>query len=158
LGLSVVAALALAACSNSPTPSATRTTAATSASTGSATTSSTSTTTGGVTFGQGESAVVAACQSDGNSVEVALQAYDAETGSYPTPPSLWSAATYATNYTPLTAAGHGGPFMASAPRATHYVIEYDASGHILVEPPGHYAAAYSPIRDTSSNACYLALF
>ncbi len=47
--------------------------------------------------------------------------------------------------------------MPSAPTTTHYVIEYDASGHVLVEPPGLYVASYSPVRDASSNACYLAL-
>jgi hypothetical protein len=154
--LVVVAALALAACSSSQTPSATPTTAAPSASNGSSRSSATSTT-GGATFGQGEAGVIAACQSDWNSVEVALQAYDAETGSYPTPPSPWSTATYATNYTPLTRAGHGGPFMPSAPLTTHYVIEYDAAGHIWVAPPGKYDAAYSPARDATSDACYLDL-
>jgi ethanolamine utilization microcompartment shell protein EutL len=155
--LVVVGAVALAACTSSPTPSATLTTAARSASTGSSRTSTTSTSTAGATFGQGEAAVIAACQSDWNSVEVALQAYDAEMGSYPTPPSSWSAATYAANYTPLTASGHGGPFMASAPLTTHYVIEYDTAGHIWVAPPGKYDAAYSQARDATSNACYLDL-
>jgi hypothetical protein len=154
--LVVVAALALAACSNNRTPSATPTTAARSASTGSSSSSTTSTTSG-ATFGQGEAAVIAACQSDWDTVETALQAFDAETGGYPTPPSPWSAATYASNYQPLTASSHGGPFLPSAPLTVHYVVEYDAAGDIWVNPPGQYDATYSPERDASSDACYTAL-
>ena len=32
-------------------------------------------------------------------------------GAYPSPPAAWSAATYAANYEPLTAASGGGPFL-----------------------------------------------
>ncbi len=161
--LAAVAALALAlalgACSSTQSPSATPTTHAGSASTGSASTSrppTTSTTASGVTFGQSDAAIIAACQSDSKLVDVALEAYDAETGNYPTPPSPWSAATYATNYQPLTAAGHGGPFMPSAPTTTRYVIEYDAAGHVWVEPAGQYDATYNPSHAAASGGCYLA--
>jgi hypothetical protein len=150
-------ALALAACSSDQTPSATPTTAARSAGDGSSSSSTTSTTAGGAGSGQGEAAVIAACQSDWNTVETAVEAFDAETGGYPTPSSPWSAATYASNYQPLTATSHGGPFLASAPLTAHYVIEYDAAGQIWVNPPGQYDAGYSPVRDTSSDACYTAL-
>ena len=107
-----------------------------------------------MTFGQTAAAVAAACQSNWTSVETALQAYDAEIGSYPSPPSPWAAATYATNYQPFTTAGHGGPFLPTAPASTQYVIEYDAAGHVWVEPPGQYDAAYNPNRGAVT-ACYL---
>ena len=110
--LVVVAALALAACSSNRTPSATPTTAARSASDRLLELIDHVDDDSGATFGQGEAAVIAACQSDWDTVETALQAFDAETGGYPTPPSPWSAATYATNYQPLTASSHGGPFLA----------------------------------------------
>jgi hypothetical protein len=86
----------------------------------------------------------AACVADGKVVEVALDAYNATNGGFPTPPSPWSAATYQADYAPLTSSAHHGPFMHSAPTATHYVVEYDSAGHVWVEPPGQYDAAYNP--------------
>ena len=57
-----------------------------------------------VTFQQGSSAEVAACEADAKVLEVALEAYMAEKGAYPSPPSPWSAATYTANFEPLTSA------------------------------------------------------
>jgi len=62
----------------------------------------------------------------------------AEKGAYPSPPAPWSAATYAANFTPLTAASDGGPFLRSAPGTSFYVIAYDSAGHVWVAPPGSY--------------------
>ena len=59
----------------------------------------------------------------------------AERGVYPSPPSPWSAASYTSNYQPLTSAGGGGPFLQTPPGTTFYVIEYDSAGHIWVAPP-----------------------
>ena len=61
-------------------------------------------------------------------------------GAYPSPPAAWSAATYAANYQPLTAASDGGPFLPSPPATRFYVIEYDSAGHIWIAPPGGYGA------------------
>jgi len=89
-------------------------------------------------------AQIASCGADSRSVAVALQAYDAVNGAFPTPSAPWSAATYAANYTPLTSATKGGSFMRVAPSTTHYVVEYNSSGNVWVEPPGQYDAAYNP--------------
>ena len=62
----------------------------------------------------------------------------AEKGAYPSPPAAWSAATYAANYQPLTAASDGGPFLKSPPGTKFYVIEYDSAGHVWIAPPGAY--------------------
>jgi hypothetical protein len=109
------------ACSSSTTPDAVATT-----------------TTSSVTLPNQNPAEIAACTADADGVGTALAAYQAEHGAYPSPPAPWSAASYATNYQPLTAAGDGGPFMDSAPKTTWYVIEYDAAGQVWVAPPGAY--------------------
>ena len=113
------------ACSSSSTPAAV------------ATSTTTSTTTNATVPNQNP-AEIAACTADAKSLEVALAAYNALKGAYPSPPSPWSADTYAADYEPLTVAGGGGPFMAAAPRTTSYVIEYDSAGHVWVAPPGSY--------------------
>ena len=92
-------------------------------------------------------AALVACAADAKAVEVALEAYMAERGSYPSPPTAWSAATYIGNYAPLTAASGGGPFLHSAPGTTSYVIEYDSAGHIWIAPPGQYPTLYNTGQD-----------
>jgi hypothetical protein len=126
-GLLICAALLVVvpACGASSTPAA--------VSTSTSTTSS-------VTVPNQNPAEIAACTADANSLEVALAAYNALKGAYPSPPSPWTSASYAANYQPLTAAGGGGPFMAAAPHTTSYVIEYDSAGHIWVAPPGTYGS------------------
>jgi len=108
-----------------------------------------------VTFQQGSSAEVAACEADAKVVEVALQAYMAQKGVFPSPPSPWSAATYTANFEPLTSASGGGPYMPKAPSTTSYVIEYDSSGDVWVAPPGSYGAVYNPGQsfDANPNIC-----
>jgi hypothetical protein len=96
------------------------------------------TTTSSVVVPEEAPAEAASCETDTNSLEIALDAYQAEKGSFPSPPSAWSAATYAANYAPLTAATSGGPFLKSAPETRFYVIEYDSAGQIWVSPPGTY--------------------
>jgi hypothetical protein len=86
----------------------------------------------------------AACEADAKVVEVALDAYNATNGGFPTPPSAWSAVTYQADYAPLTSSANHGPFMHSVPATTHYVVEYDSAGHVWVEPPGQYDATYNP--------------
>jgi hypothetical protein len=124
----VVLLATVPACSSSPTPSA------------APTTSSTTSTTSSVTLPEQSPAEIAACQADAKSVDLALQTYMADQGSYPSPPSPWSAATYAANYQPLTSSADGGPYLASPPHTTSYVIEYDSAGHVWVSPPGAYGA------------------
>jgi hypothetical protein len=129
-GLLVGAATLLAvvpACSSSPTTPAAV-----------ATTSSTTATTTSVTLPNQNPAEEAACVADGRSLETALAAYMAKHGAYPTPPAPWSAASYAANFAPLTAASAGGPFLHSAPDTRFYVIAYDSAGHVWIAPPGAY--------------------
>jgi hypothetical protein len=119
------------ACSSSSTPATSAT---------STTTSATTSTTSSVVVPEQDPAELAACASDAQTLSVALNAYMAEHGAYPSPPAAWSAATYAANYQPLTAASAGGPFLPSPPATRFYVIEYDSAGHIWIAPPGGYGA------------------
>jgi hypothetical protein len=67
-------------------------------------------------------------------------------GAFPTPPSPWSAATYAANFAPLIP-----QYMHSPPGTTSYVIEYDSSGHVWVAPPEAYGATYNPAQSFDAN-------
>jgi hypothetical protein len=88
---------------------------------------------------------VASCTTDSRSIETALQAYAAKNmGSYPAMLAPWSAASYASNYLLLTGSTNGGPYLATVPSTTNYVIEYDSSGHVWVEAPGRYDQTYNP--------------
>ena len=89
------------------------------------------------------SLVVPQCYADFKIVEVATLAYNAQKHGYPMPPSPWSAATYAKNFGPLLGAKGGGSFLSQVPETAHYVIEYDSSGNVWVEPPGQYDASYN---------------
>jgi hypothetical protein len=95
------------------------------------------------------------CEGEVRSVEIAVTAYHAQTGKFPTPPAPWSAATYASNYEPLTSATNSGPFLNVAPSPNNYVIEYDSSGNVWVAPPGQYGATFEPGQgfDTNPSAC-----
>jgi hypothetical protein len=117
------------ACSSSSTPVAVSTTSSS---------SSTTSTTSSVTLPEQDPAELATCVSDAQTLAEALDAYMAAHGAYPSPPAAWSAATYAGNYQPLTAASGGGPFLPSPPGTRFYVIEYDSAGHVWIAPPGAY--------------------
>jgi hypothetical protein len=121
------------ACSSSSTP-------ATSATSSSTSNPATTSTTSSVTLPEQNPAEIAACVSDAQTLSEALDAYLAAHGAYPSPPAAWSAATYATNYQPLTAASGGGPVLPSPPATRFYVIEYDSAGHVWIAPPGTYGA------------------
>ena len=99
-----------------------------------------------VSIQQASQAEVAACESDAKVVEVALAAFQAQQGAYPSPPAPWSAATYAGNYLPLTSAG----YLHNPPPTTHYVVEYDSAGHVWIAPPGAYDT-YNPGQDFDAN-------
>jgi hypothetical protein len=98
----------------------------------------TSSTTSSVNLPEQNPAEIATCVADVQTVQMALAASMALKGVYPTPPAPWSAATYAANFAPLTAASDGGPFLQSAPGTRFYVIEYDSAGQVWVAPPGSY--------------------
>ena len=99
-------------------------------------------------------AELATCVSDAQTLTEALDTYMAEKGVFPSPPAAWSAATYAANFQPLTAASDGGPFLPSPPGTKYYVIEYDSAGHVWVAPPGAYGP-YNKGQDfaTDPNIC-----
>ena len=42
-------------------------------------------------------------------------------------------------------------------RDNHYVILWDAAGHVWVEPPGTFTPAYQPADDASGNAAIAAV-
>lgn len=135
-------------------PSSTTTTTTTTIEVG-GTVQSTTATTAGVTTtttvsGTGAAAAVAACHSDVSDVQVALAAYQASTGSYPTPPAAWSAATYPSNFSPLTNAPAPGPYLKMPPGDNDYVVLWDSAGHIWVEPPGTFTATYDAAHDGSN--------
>jgi len=77
--------------------------------------SSTTSTTSSVTLPEQNPAEIAACVADVQTVQMALAASMALKGVYPTPPAPWSAATYAANFAPLTAASDGAPFCRVPP-------------------------------------------
>ena len=106
----------------------------------------TTSTTTAVTVPHQSPAQVAACQADAQSLSVAIEAYMAQKGAFPMPPSPWSAATYVANFAPLIP-----QYMRSRLATTSYVIEYDSSGHVWVAPPGSYGATYNPGQDFSTN-------
>ena len=74
-----------------------------------------------------------------------LHEFKLEKGAYPSP-APWSAATYAANYAPLTPAYLNAQTLSPA----HFVVEYDATGHVWVAPPGGYDA-YNRGQDFGAN-------
>src|SRR5579872_763166 len=100
---------------------------------------------------------IASCRADAESVNTALQAYQAQIGRFPNVPAPWSASTYVNNYAPLTDTGANGlgPWLRVAPSTTHYVVEYDSQGNVWVDGPGRYDASYNPSLDplNNSHAC-----
>jgi hypothetical protein len=98
------------------------------------------------------SVLVPQCQSDFKVLDVAVSAYDALNNADPVPPAPWSATTYIHNFTPLQSSKKGGPFMHQVFDTTDFVLEYDSSGNVWVEPPGQYDESYNAAHG-SSNAC-----
>ena len=56
------------------------------------------------------------------------------------------------------AGGGTGPYLHGAPTTTHYLIEFDSSGHVWIAPPGAYDT-YDPGQDfdTNPNVCLAAI-
>jgi hypothetical protein len=104
----------------------------------------------------GQFSALNACESDFKSLAVAVEAYTAAptnpNNAAPVPPAPWSAATYKSNFAPLMSKQNGGPYMSAPLDPTRYVIEYDGSGHVWVEPAGQYDTTYNPARG-SDKAC-----
>jgi hypothetical protein len=144
LGLGSVIFAVVSGVNSAPTP---KSTSATTVATSKPAPTSTPTS---VTIQQASQAEVAACESDAKVVQVALAAYQAQQGHYPSP-APWSAAAYAGNYLPLTSAGAGGgPYLHNPPATTHYIVEFDSSGHVWIAPPGAYDA-YNQGQDFDAN-------
>lgn len=98
------------------------------------------------------SAYVPECESDFKVLEIAIDAYDAQRHADPTPPKPWAASTYADNFRPLQESKNGGPFLSQSFDTTHFVVEYDSSGNVWVEPPGQYDTSYNPAHGSTA-AC-----
>jgi Domain of unknown function (DUF4190) len=96
--------------------------------------------------------LVAQCQADVKTVDVALAAYHAETSSLPVPTTAWSAGSYASNYGPLTTGAQGDTFLSAAPATSNYVVEYDSAGDVWVGPPNSFEQSYNPNQDLGVNA------
>jgi hypothetical protein len=135
-------------------PSTKTTTTTTTTPTSATSNAQSTTTTVASALGPAAAAEVAACRSDVLDVQTALAAYQASNGSYPTPPAAWTAASYPTNFAPLTNAPAPGPFLKMPPGDNHYVILWDSSGHIWVEPPGTFSRTYDAANDfTNPSTC-----
>jgi len=96
--------------------------------------------------------LVAQCQADVKSVDGALEAYHAETGSLAVPTAAWSAGSYASNYGPLTTGSRGDTFLPAAPATSNYVVEYDSADDVWVGPPNSFEQSYVPNQDLGVNA------
>ncbi|HEY1443670.1 MAG TPA: hypothetical protein VGF51_02135 [Acidimicrobiales bacterium] len=90
------------------------------------------------------SVVVPKCYADFKSLEVAIEAYNAQNNAFPAPPAAWNAATYSGNFAPLLSSKGGGPYLNASPDSGYYVIEYDSSGNVWVEPAGQFDTTYNP--------------
>jgi hypothetical protein len=133
-------------------PSNSTTTSTTSSSTISSSSSpATTTTMAGLSVTQ-SAADVAACRSDVTDVQTALAAYQATNGVYPAPPADWAAGSYPTNFAPLTDAAPPGPFLKMPPADNRYVILWDRSGRVWVEPPGTFFPTYDAANDGANPA------
>jgi len=141
----LIVSIVVAATLPSPKTTTTTTTAAATSATGHG--PSTTTTAAASAPGAAGLAVVAACRSDVSDVQAALAAYQASSGSYPSPPAVWSARSYPTNFGPLTNAPPPGPFLKMPPGDNHYVIMWDSSGRIWVEAPGTFSPTYDAAND-----------
>lgn len=108
-------------------------------------------------------ATISSCKADAKTVEVAIQAYDAQTGSFP---STWSQIISSTDIVNTIVQGANnfpetttiGPYLRQQPSATHYVIQFNTAGNVWVNAPGS-AAAYATGNDydlTGGTACDVA--
>lgn len=53
----------------------------------------------------------------------------------------------------LTAQSNGGSYLSNPLGTANYVIEYDGSGHVWVEPAGQYDTAYNAAHAASDAVC-----
>ena len=105
-----------------------------------------------------QSAAVGLCRADALSVQTAVQAYQAQNGSYPPVLAPWGASTYVTNYATLTSSSsNGGPWLKVAPATSSYVVEFDSTGDVWVDGVGDYSG-YTRAHDlnSDSNVCTVA--
>lgn len=102
---------------------------------------------------------IAQCQANVKIVDVAIEAYHAETGSLPLPSAPWSEGSYTSNYALLTTGSQGDTFLATAPTTSHYVVEYDSAGDVWVAPANTFELSYDAAQDpgVNANACAAAV-
>jgi len=93
-------------------------------------------------------AVIASCEADAKSTETALEAYEAQIGTYP-PADAWNDLT--TSQTGPS--GPVGPWLKAEPTSTHYVINFDGNGDVSVDKVGVPTYQAADNIDTSPEVC-----
>jgi hypothetical protein len=114
------------------------------------------TTTGDVAAGQTRQLEIQTCVADFESLRAALGIYKTHVGEFPPLAKPWSPSSYKVNFGALLAHQNGGPFMQAALDPTQFVIEYDHSGNVWVEPPGVFEQAVDQSR-VNFQACSSAI-
>jgi len=97
-----------------------------------------------------QNAVAASCNADAKSVETAMEAYKAQTGSYP------SSVTMLTTQQTTTVNGITetvGPWLKASPGTSHYSISIDTTGGIYILPPTGGSPASSNNFDVTPSIC-----
>jgi len=104
--------------------------------------------------GTGKNAAASACSADAKSLEVALESYKAQTGTYPATvgspaDAAWSVLTSASS----NSAGTGnGPYLRAVPdNWLHYQVWFDGSGSVWVAGPAASSSASYPATGSASN-------
>jgi hypothetical protein len=93
-------------------------------------------------------AVIASCQADAKSTETALEAYEAQVGSYP-PADAWNDLTTAQR----GPSGPLGPWLKAEPTSAHYVINFDGNGDVSVDKVGVPTYQAADNIDTRPDVC-----
>jgi hypothetical protein len=95
-----------------------------------------------------EAAVIASCQADAKSTETALEAYEAQIGTYP-PADVWNDLTTSQK----GPSGPLGPWLKAEPTSTHYVINFDGNGDVSVDKVGVPTYQAADNIDTRPDVC-----
>jgi len=98
-----------------------------------------------VVFAVGNStknAAVSSCNADAKSVETAVEAYRAETGTFPASLAALTSST-------VTQGSTVGPWLRSTPGTNNYTVSIDTSGNVFVNGTNYDTAASNPCQSAS---------
>jgi hypothetical protein len=98
----------------------------------------------GVSAVSAKEAAIAACQGDAESVTEALTAYRSELQRPDPVPEPWSAQSYLLDYIDLMGLKIGNAHISVPPDTSKYVIEFDSSGNVYVEPGSTFSNSLNP--------------